>query len=137
MVFVEEPAEQVASMHPAWLAVADNPQIGRWIRRFQSERPVRTIGVVVGAIDPEDLLQVTSPDDQEPVETLGADRADPALRMGVRVGCLYRCQEHLRALGAEHIVEAAGELRVAVVEEIADPASSFAEHPGADCEPAE
>jgi hypothetical protein len=29
MVFVEETAEQVASMHPAWLAVADDAQIGR------------------------------------------------------------------------------------------------------------
>jgi hypothetical protein len=40
MVFVEKSAEQVASIHPAWLAVADDPQVGGWIRRFPSERPV-------------------------------------------------------------------------------------------------
>jgi hypothetical protein len=34
MVFVEKSAEQVASMHPAWLAVVDDSQIGGWIRRF-------------------------------------------------------------------------------------------------------
>jgi hypothetical protein len=68
MVFVEKSAEQVASMHPGWLAVVDDFQIGGWIRRFQSERPVRTMGIVVGSVDPKDLLQVVSSDDQEPVQ---------------------------------------------------------------------
>ena len=64
MVFVEESAEQVTSIHPAWLAVADDPQVGGWIRRFQSERPVGTVVVVVGNVDPEHLLQVSSPPNQ-------------------------------------------------------------------------
>ena len=50
MVFVEESAEQVVSMHPAWLAVADDTQVGGWIRRFQSECPVGTVVVVVGDV---------------------------------------------------------------------------------------
>ena len=45
-------------MHPAWLAVADDSKIGGWIRGFQSERPVWTMGVVVGGVDPQDQLQV-------------------------------------------------------------------------------
>ncbi len=32
--------------------------------------------VVVLDVDPEHLLQVASPDDQEPVQTLGTDRAN-------------------------------------------------------------
>ena len=32
MVFVEEFAEQVASMHRSWLAVADDIQVGGWIK---------------------------------------------------------------------------------------------------------
>jgi hypothetical protein len=64
MVFVEKSAEQVASIHPAWLAVADDTQVGGWIRRFQSERPVGTVVVVVGDVDLEYLLQVTAPNDQ-------------------------------------------------------------------------
>ncbi len=57
MVFVEKSAEQVASMHPAWLAVADDFQSSGWVRRFQSERPVRTVPVVVLDVDPQELLQ--------------------------------------------------------------------------------
>jgi hypothetical protein len=61
MVFVEESAEQVTSMHPSWLAVADDPQVGEWIRRLQSERSVGTVVVAVGDVDPEHLLEVSSP----------------------------------------------------------------------------
>jgi hypothetical protein len=50
------------------------------------ERPVRTVGVVVLDIDPKDLLEVATADDQQPVQALGAHRPDPALRMGVGVG---------------------------------------------------
>ena len=32
MVFVEESADQVASMYPSWLTVADDTQVGGWIR---------------------------------------------------------------------------------------------------------
>jgi hypothetical protein len=62
-------------MPPAWLAVVDDDEIGGWIRRFQSERSVRTMGVVVGGVDPQDLLQVAWFDDQPPVQALGAEAA--------------------------------------------------------------
>jgi hypothetical protein len=101
MVFVEKSAEQVVSMHLAWLAVADDAPIGGWIRRFQSERSVRTMGVVVGGVDPQDLLQMASSDDQQPVQALGADGANPALGVGVRVECLHRRQEHLGTVRTE------------------------------------
>jgi hypothetical protein len=44
--------------HSTWLAVADDTQVGGWIRRFQSERPVGTVVVVVGDVDAEHLLKV-------------------------------------------------------------------------------
>ena len=69
---------------------------GGWIRWCQPERPVRTMGVVAGGVDPQDLLEVASSDEQQPGQALGA-------------------------LGAEHVVEAAGELRVAVAQEEAWP----------------
>jgi hypothetical protein len=108
MVFVEKSAEQVVSMHLAWLAVADDAQIGGWIRRFQSERSVRTMGVVVGGVDPQDLLQMASSDEQQPVQALGADGANPALGVGVRVGCRHRRQEHLGTVRSEDVVEPMG-----------------------------
>jgi hypothetical protein len=55
--------------------------------------------------------------DQQPVQALGAHRPNPALRVRVCVWCLHRRQQHLGALGAEHVVEAATELRVAVAEQ--------------------
>jgi len=94
MVFVEESAEQVTSMHPAWLAVADDPQVGEWIRRLQSERPVGTVMVVVGDVDPEHLPEVSSPANQQPVQALGPHRADPALGVGVGVGRLQWRHQH-------------------------------------------
>jgi hypothetical protein len=57
---------------------------------------VRTVGVVVLDIDPEDLLEVAAPDDQQPVQALGPHRPDPALG----------------AVRTEDVVEGAGELRI-------------------------
>jgi hypothetical protein len=85
------------------------------------------VGVVVLDVDPKDLVEVAAPDDQQPVQALGAHCPDPAFRMGVRVGGLHRRQQHLGALRAEHVVEAAGELRVVVAQQEAQPPSSFAE----------
>jgi hypothetical protein len=83
---MEKTAEQVASAHLAWPTVADDPQIGGWIRRLQPERPVRPMRVVVLGIDPQDLLEVASAHEQEPVQAPSADGPDPTLRVGVRVG---------------------------------------------------
>ncbi len=128
MIFVEEPAEQVAPMHPAWPAAANDHQIGGWIRRFQSARPMRPMGVVVGGIDPQDLLEVAAANHQQPVQALGPDRTDPALRVGVRVGGLHRRDEHLATLRPEHVIEPAAELRVPIADEEAHPPSLFSQH---------
>jgi hypothetical protein len=88
---------------PCWLAVVDDDEIGGWIRRFQSERPMRTMGVVVGGVAPRDMLQVASSEDQQPVQVLGADGVDPALGVGVGVGCLHRRQEHLGTVRTEDV----------------------------------
>ena len=79
-------------------------------------------------VDLEHLLQVATPDDQQPIQALSSDRSNPPLGVGVRVGRLHRRQEHLDTLRAEHIVECAAELRVAVVDKEAQPSPSFSEH---------
>jgi hypothetical protein len=48
------------------------------------ERPVRLVAVLMRDEDAEHLLEMSSAEDQEPVETLGTDSADEAL--GDRVG---------------------------------------------------
>jgi hypothetical protein len=80
-VLTKEATKEVASAHPGSPVLADQGQTGRWARRFEPKRPVRTMPVVVLEIDPEDLLQVTTANDQQPVQALSADGTDPPLRI--------------------------------------------------------
>ena len=127
-VFVEQTAEQIASTNLARLILVDNRQPSRSVRCLKPERSMRTMPVVVLDIDPQDLLQVASSYDQEPVQALGADRADPSFRVGVRPGRFHRRHQHLAAFRAEHVVEAAGELRVPVTEHEAHSSPSLLQH---------
>jgi hypothetical protein len=103
-------------MHSALLILADHGQPGRRLWRLQPQRLVRTVSVVMLDVDAEDLLQVATADDQQPVQALGTGGAHPALRIGIRLGCPDRGYQHLATLRAEHVVEAATELRVVVAE---------------------
>ena len=98
LVLVQETAEQVASMHDALLILANNGWSGGWVRRLELKRPVRTVPVVVRDVDPKDLLEVASADDQQPVEALSADRPHPAFGVGVGPRRLHRRQQYLDAL---------------------------------------
>ena len=68
---------------------------------------------------------MTTSDDQQPVEALGPDGTDPTLRVGIGVRGLDWRDEHLGILGAEHLVEPATDLRVAVAEHKAQSLSSI------------
>ena len=113
---MKQATKEVASAHPGSPSLGDQGQTDGWTRRFEPKRSVWTMLVVVLDIPPEDLLQVTTADDQQPVEALGADGPDPPLRIGVGVRGLDRRDDHLGALGAEHVVEPTTEPRVAVAE---------------------
>jgi hypothetical protein len=78
---------------------------------------MRPMLVVVAAVDAEHVLEMTAPDDEGPVEAVGADRAHPTLREGVRVRGLNWRADDLDALGAEDLIEGVGELGVAIVDE--------------------
>jgi hypothetical protein len=113
-VLVQETAKQIASVDSGRLIVADDSQsrTGRW--DFKRQRPVRAMGVVVRDVDPKGLLEVASADDQQPVQTLGADGLHPALRVRVRLGRLHWDHEHLDAFRPEHCIEAVAELGIPV-----------------------
>ena len=55
-------------------------------------------------------------EDQEMVEAVGAHGPHPPLRVGVRVRRPHRRPDHPHALGTEHLVEPAAELRVPVMD---------------------
>jgi transposase len=90
-VLVEQTTEKVSSAYCAGPILADDNRLGAWVGRLQAQCPVRAVPVVVLDVDAQDLFQMISPDDQEPVQALGADRGDPALRVGVRRWCLHWC----------------------------------------------
>jgi hypothetical protein len=118
LVFVEESAEEVASSDLRRVEGRCGLRIGSaaMIRRSEVEPSVWTLLVEVADVDAEDVLEVTAADDQEPVETLPSDAADPAFGVGVRVRRQHRRPDDLDAFAAEDGVEGAAELRVAVVD---------------------
>jgi len=84
---VDEAAEQVAPVHAGqWrLWVASGNRRGARLGRLQVERAVRPPAVVVAHLDAEHVLELAAAENQEPVEALAADAADPALDVRVRV----------------------------------------------------
>jgi hypothetical protein len=98
-----------------WLALADSRG------QAESKRSVRPLGVVVGHVAAEHVFKVTSAEDQQPVETLGADGAHEPLRVGVRLRRPNGRLDDLDAFAAEHLIEAGAELAVSVVEQEACP----------------
>lgn len=78
---------------------------------------MRAMSVVVLDVDLQDPLELRATDDQDPVKALAPHRADEAL--GVRVGtrCPDRRLDDLESFASEHLVEGAGELGVAIVDQ--------------------
>src|SRR5207249_11280334 len=87
------------------------------VRREQLESAVWRVLVVVAAVDVEHVLEVAAAEDEDPVETVGANRAHPTLGEGVCVRRLWRCADHLDAFRPKDLVERTAELRVAIMEE--------------------
>ena len=57
----------------------------RWVRRLERESAVGTLAVVMGRVDAQHPFEVATAEDQQPVETLGANRADEPLGVGIRL----------------------------------------------------
>ena len=76
--------------------------------------PVR---VVVVDVDAQDALEVPAANDQEPIEAVPADRADPAFGERVRLRRPERSADDLNAFALEDGVERAAEFAVAVVDQ--------------------
>jgi hypothetical protein len=78
---------------------------------------MRPVGVVAVDVDAQGTLKLPAAADQEPVEAVTPDGADPAF--GERV-CLRRAKrgaDDLDALALEDLVEGATELAVTVVDQ--------------------
>ena len=76
--------------------------------------------VVVADVSGKNSFEVPAVHDQDPVEALAADSADPPFDERVRAGRSHWCPDRADALGAEHLVESSRELAVAVVDQEPD-----------------
>jgi hypothetical protein len=78
---------------------------------------VRPVSVVVGGVEAEHVLEMAAVDDQNPVEALAAEGADPTLGIGVRVWGSDGRADDLYILTAEDVIESATEFAIAIVEQ--------------------
>jgi hypothetical protein len=85
--------------------------------RTQVQGPMRPLSVVVTDIDAEDVFELATAEDQQPVEALAADGADPALHVRVRIRRLHRRPDDLDLLARQERIEGERELRVAIVDQ--------------------
>ncbi len=79
--------------------------------RLKRERAVRPVSVVMGGVEAEHVLEVAAVDDQDPVEALAAEGADPTLGVRVRIRSSDGRPDDPHALAAEDLVEGAAELK--------------------------
>src|SRR5438093_5526643 len=86
--------------------------------------------VVVIGVDAQDALERPAADDQEPVEAVAADRADPAFGERVRLRRPKRGADDLDAFASEDVVEGVAEFAVAVVDQEAGRRRARVQRPG-------
>jgi hypothetical protein len=78
-------------------------------------------------VDTEHVLELSPADDQDPVEAVAPDCADPPLGERVRLRGPERCADDLDAFASQDLVEDVAELAVAIVEQEADRCQPFRE----------
>jgi hypothetical protein len=117
-VLVQETAEEVASVHSAPVIRTRNGQVGGRLWWLQpSARCGRSVLCSIYARRTCGRWSRPTTSSQQPVQALGADCANPPFRVRIRSGVPGSVSPALPTLGAEHIVEAPGELRVPVAEQ--------------------
>jgi hypothetical protein len=118
---VDQPAEEVSTaktieldhLGDRWLAARRR----RTERRPLCECTVRSVLVVMRHVRGKDVLEAGAANDEDPIEALAADAADPAFGVRPRLRRSDRRLDHKYALGAEDFVEVAGEFGVSITEE--------------------
>ena len=116
-VFVDQSAESVASLELVWRVGSGETEARPWYRWCQPESAMWPMGVVVVDVDAQDALELPAAGDQEPVEAVAADGADPAFGERVRFRRSKWGADDLDTFAAENLVEVAAELAVTIVDQ--------------------
>jgi len=100
-VLMDEAAQYVATTERACPGVSMyGPWPGNW--GGQSETPMRSLLAVVLDVCPQDALKVPTPEDEDVIQTLGANGAHEPLGEGVGSRCPDGRSDHPDALAMEH-----------------------------------
>src|SRR5512132_962814 len=89
----------------------------RPVGRVEVQAAVGPLSVVVRGVRAKDALEVAPSSDELPVQALRTGRADPPLGEGVRSWSPEWDAEDVDSFGAEHLVERACVLPVAIADE--------------------
>src|SRR5215218_6053960 len=90
--------------------------------------------VVMAGIDAKHLLELPPAEDEQAVEALATDAADPALGVSVCVRSLDGRADHSHSFATEDVIETAAELGVAIVDQEAERLIAIIErHPQVAC----
>jgi len=84
---------------------------------LESKTAVRPMLIVKSDVVAKDGFEMVATENERPVEALFTYGPYPPLRDRVRLRRTHRCLYHLDTFGSEHLVEAGGELRIAVRDE--------------------
>src|SRR5918995_1797101 len=117
-VLVDEPAQHVAPSDAD--PFGRRSRVAPRLRRLEFETPMGPGLVVVGGVAAKHVQQMTAAEHEHPVQTLHPRGADPPLGVSVRLRSPDRSLDDPRALGAEHVVEGTGELRVPIPDHVAN-----------------
>ena len=113
VVLVDDPTQHVATADVAERQ-ASRGHFAERCRHLESKAAVRPMLVVMPDVVAKDCFEMTTAENERPVETLFSYGPYPALRDRVRTRRSDGRLDHLDTFGGEHVVEAGGELRVAV-----------------------
>ncbi|MCK2220477.1 hypothetical protein MF672_042755 [Actinomadura sp. ATCC 31491] len=109
---VDQPAENVTALD---LARRQRDHVGVVIGgSSEAEEAVWPVAIVVIGVFVQHGAKVPFAEDQQPVGAFRACGADPSLGEGVRARRSWRDLEYLNVVACEHLIEAAGELRVPI-----------------------
>ena len=112
-VLVDEPTQYVVASNIAESRGSRGHCTDRcW--HSESKATVRPMLIVMPDVVAKDCFEMMTAENERPVEALFPDGPYPPLRDRVRAGRSHRCLDHLDTFGDEHLVEAGGELGVAV-----------------------
>jgi hypothetical protein len=110
-----------SSRRAAHSGVGEIDRVGEWLvvaeRRPLPERPVRPMFIVMPDVSDENVVEVAAAKDQQPVEAVASEAADPAFGMGARLRRPNRRFDDVDAFRAEDLVEFAAELAVAITDQ--------------------